>query len=524
MRRPESARRALEDLIAGEAWAELIDFVQGNWTDLLAHDPTLVRQALEALPEAVLIAHPRASLAKNYLDRIVPGVDTHTTRFRQATPAGPPRNVFDTLVQLSIRATARRANGEYEVAEKMAGEARDVLDRADSSDREQLQQALPEMTYAWGYVRELAGDLDGARREFVDSYDIAVMIADDMGRARAAGALAWIDALAGRNQEARQWLGRLPEIGDAWWAGRSVVPAQLAQALILIGTFDVHAARQILDQVDLAHARERWPAHKFLSALVVDSPAEAITALAEIDAAAAAMPDERAERGEGAAFLALARHRLRRRMGSQSAARLELDGVIVSPRSLAAKMIELWKIADDARSGRVERVLRSASALALSSSTSPWVTIAALALKAGAESSLGVPTASRTWELAVALADREGLYSALALGDGRELRALMDRSSTTIPQNMAERLLHIVGSRAPDPFTSLSSREYVVLDARLRGLTIEETAKAAFVSVNTVKSQLRTLYRKLGVASLQELRHAAILHDYVPSPPGDEIR
>lgn len=519
----ETLRNTIDALIAAAAWDDLIDVMQGNWTELLAQDPAAVRQVMDVMPDAVLVANPRISLAKNYLDRIAPGDHTHTTRFRKATPAGPPRSVFDALVQLSIRATARRANGEYDIAEKMVREARELLDGAGSSDREQMQQALPEMTYAWGYVRELAGDLDGARREFVDSYDIALMIDDQMGRARAAGALAWVDALAGRNAEARHWLARLPEVGDAWWAGRSVVPAQLAEALLLLGTFEVEDARRILDRVDLRPARERWPAHKLLRALLVGSPADAVTMLAEIDAAAADMPDERAERGEGAVFLAVARHRLLVLMGSQSAARQELDGLVVPHTSFAAKMLEIWKIADDARSGRVERAERAATLLTLSSAASPWVMIAALALKAGAESSLGLPTASRTWELAVALANRERLYGPLSFGDGRAIRRLMAGDSGSIPQDIAEQILRIAESRAYDPFLTLSPREQVVLAARLRGLTIEETAQSVFVSVNTVKTQLRALYRKVGVTTFAELQRAAILHGYVPLPSGDDV-
>ncbi|MCP1428614.1 DNA-binding CsgD family transcriptional regulator [Microbacterium foliorum] len=519
--RSESLRITMDALITAEAWEDLVSFIQGNWTELLAQDPMSAREALEALPDEVLVAHPRASLAKGYLDRIAPGDHAHTMRFRKATPAGPPRGVFDELVQLSIRATARRASGEYDAAEKMASEARELLDAAESSDREQMQQALPEMTYAWGYVRELAGDLDGARREFVDSYDIALMIDDQMGRARAAGALAWVDALAGRNTEARAWLARLPEIGDAWWAGRSIVPAQLAEVMLLIGTFEFDEARRVLAQIDLRPARERWPAHKLLSALLVGSHVDAVTLLAEIDAASADMPDERAERGEGAAFLAIARHRLLSKMGSQSAARLELNGAVVPPASLGAKMIELWKIADDARSGRAERVERAATALTLSPAVSPWVMVAALALKAGAESSLGVPTASRTWESAVALASREHLYSALAVGDGREIPTLMQSSSESLPPEIAAHILRTAGSRVHDPFLSLTPREHVVLAARLRGLTVGETAEAVFVSVNTVKTQLRTVYRKIGVTTFSQLKRAASMHGYIPLPQDD---
>lgn len=50
----------------------------------------------------------------------------------------------------------------------------------------------------------------------------------------------------------------------------------------------------------------------------------------------------------------------------------------------------------------------------------------------------------------------------------------------------------------------LTSRELVVL-RQLRGnATIEEIASELFVSRNTVKSQLRSAYRKIGAGSRQE--------------------
>jgi len=55
----------------------------------------------------------------------------------------------------------------------------------------------------------------------------------------------------------------------------------------------------------------------------------------------------------------------------------------------------------------------------------------------------------------------------------------------------------------------LTRREHQVLDALVAGGTTSTIAKAQFVSVNTVKSQMRSLYRKLGVHSRAEAIAAA---------------
>jgi DNA-binding CsgD family transcriptional regulator len=49
------------------------------------------------------------------------------------------------------------------------------------------------------------------------------------------------------------------------------------------------------------------------------------------------------------------------------------------------------------------------------------------------------------------------------------------------------------------PVADLSRREEVVLAHLAQELTLDEVAKSLFVSRNTVKSQVRSLYRKLGV-------------------------
>ncbi|BDZ42651.1 hypothetical protein GCM10025865_19500 [Paraoerskovia sediminicola] len=52
----------------------------------------------------------------------------------------------------------------------------------------------------------------------------------------------------------------------------------------------------------------------------------------------------------------------------------------------------------------------------------------------------------------------------------------------------------------------LTRREKIVLDQLLRGLTLEQVARELFVSRNTVKTQTRSIYRKLGVSTRAELR------------------
>ncbi|WP_265522357.1 LuxR C-terminal-related transcriptional regulator [Oerskovia flava] len=57
---------------------------------------------------------------------------------------------------------------------------------------------------------------------------------------------------------------------------------------------------------------------------------------------------------------------------------------------------------------------------------------------------------------------------------------------------------------APRPAEPLTRRERVVLSNLSEDVTLEQIATKLFVTRNTVKSQVRSLYRKLGVSTRAE--------------------
>ena len=65
---------------------------------------------------------------------------------------------------------------------------------------------------------------------------------------------------------------------------------------------------------------------------------------------------------------------------------------------------------------------------------------------------------------------------------------------------------------APPPREPLSERELAVLRFLPTMLTSQEIAGELFVTLNTVKSHLRNVYRKLGVNNRRQLRDALFRH------------
>jgi DNA-binding CsgD family transcriptional regulator len=68
----------------------------------------------------------------------------------------------------------------------------------------------------------------------------------------------------------------------------------------------------------------------------------------------------------------------------------------------------------------------------------------------------------------------------------------------------ADEALARIGGRTASP-TDLSETERRVADIVALGLTNKEAAERLFMSVNTVESNLRRIYRKLGIRSRAEL-------------------
>ena len=93
----------------------------------------------------------------------------------------------------------------------------------------------------------------------------------------------------------------------------------------------------------------------------------------------------------------------------------------------------------------------------------------------------------------------EALEAPLERWTAREQRILADASVRTEEQR-----------RRLEPFESLTSREADVLAGLMGGLAATEIAEQSFVSLSTVRSQIRAVLAKLGVHS--QLAAVAMAH------------
>ena len=91
------------------------------------------------------------------------------------------------------------------------------------------------------------------------------------------------------------------------------------------------------------------------------------------------------------------------------------------------------------------------------------------------------------------------------------LAALLDHTERTLGRPSSRR-------RLPSPTDALTDRELVVLRLLTTTLTQPQIAGELSVSVNTVRTHIQGIYRKLGAASRQDAIAAAREHELLPDP------
>ena len=152
-------------------------------------------------------------------------------------------------------------------------------------------------------------------------------------------------------------------------------------------------------------------------------------------------------------------------------------------------------------------LLEPAGALAIATSLREPTTFGRIdlaAIAAVASEHLARPEeADRNLQLAVRLAHARGTVAPFVLLPRVDVEALVARD-----REAEELLAPVLASTSTSielvDAVRLSARERLVLAELARSGSASEIAERLFVSVNTIKSQLRSIYRKLDVASREE--------------------
>jgi len=488
---------AIEHFAAAEDWDSVVDVLDGIMFRMISEQPLQLHNAILAMPRKVRDDNPRFTLSLELGWQPREGLAqawVSMARRAAGTFARLPKTMsaWDQLHVYIIKTIVFRLKGDLPAALE-AAESLDALLASDDDLAARPATTLTEAHYQSGMTRLLALDLVGARESFTTSYGLAqgsVAAAD-----RAAEAIALVRAIEGEAEHATNWLSTLD--------GRTSGTAGLvARALVSIGRLDARDARHWLSLLSAArdddefwafaaHAENRY-------GLYWGDPVETD---ADLDRTWAEHGDRLVEGSTAqllltsdAADLAIILGQLSRAETALEKVPARITWIAVSRARLALlaanpKHALLFILEGQAR-GRTERygqldlaVLRAATELALGRDADATASLLR-AIKQSEKSGVIVP---------FRLLPQETLEALTALHP--DAAAFVTRHALTGTSYLAP-YQAVAGA--------LSERELVVLRALDPGATVEQVAKKLFVASNTVKAQLRSIYRKLNVSTRTE--------------------
>jgi len=316
------------------------------------------------------------------------------------------------------------------------------------------------------------------------------------------GGLAASFAVDGDLPAARMWLAEAEwrSWPEALLNGTAATLLRAAQALVAVEQGDIEAADIALEAArDSLDTSEHWALLLGVEALRDIVATDAVVGLQRFFAVRGRHEGESPSRAT-TAILTYAETILALAAGEHDIARRVLTVPVQHPvQRLAAARVAL-------HSGDGELAMRLLGGLEPATPLER-VTVAALnatvvALDGGQDPH---PAVSR----ARAIADAYGLTTPFLLLP-RVGRELFESAAITAPAAPVD---------ARGAFVRLTPREHVLLRELLETTSSEELSRRLFVSVNTVKSQRRSLYRKLGVRTRREALTAAMAHGLFDATP-----
>lgn len=443
----------------------------------------------------------------------------HADRLLRRIPAGDARaaRLCADLVRL-----ARYRPHDGAEAGDLASAAPELGRFLDRDDRPELNALLVSSRAATALHD---GRLDEAARLFGTALDAATRAGGDYQRRSCLGHLALIEALLGRFAHGAALAGRaarLPEVSVSP-AGRRTAAAHLASACVSLERYELGAAEDELEKAALA-VRDRpdllmAKVHRLISARVEIARGRPRRAVELLDGD-----------GDGTRRVPWLERRMRlvaaeaaTAQGAGDDARVcaERAGGAGSPGSaVALAQAELCRGEPGAAQELVRHALPESAAVPADVRVEAWLLDARLAYDAGDQL-----RGRRSLQRALRLAERELMVLPLALARTWLNEALRrDPDLLRLHRGLLGPLHLNAGppgddARAADlaAVEALSAREVDVLRRLALMMTTEEIGADLCLSINTIKTHLKSIYRKLGVTrrgeAVRRARRLSLLED-----------
>ncbi|XVQ08139.1 LuxR C-terminal-related transcriptional regulator [Spirillospora sp. CA-255316] len=528
-------RDALRHATAAPDWAGAADLLVRHWHELLLspHDqeartpaPQPPDAALRDLPElALALAADRQSTGDlNGASGFLTTAGLHA----RALP-GDRRRRLEPMAE-AVRLAQARLTGDVGAALSSAPRMLALLRRDEDRDDGRQAAAPPSRAgerarqraragtlLALGWARLADGDLGAAKRALAGALTAAERAGAEDARPRILSRLAAVLALRGELRDAAQAARTALRLAPCRPADPEAAHAYLALAL-------VHHERDRIDDagryLDLATLPRGCPGEQPLIALTALVRAWVQLACCDLPHAHETLRAVRRDLGAWAPprhlahLLAAAEADLRIAHGDTGTAAALLASRTERPETAAplAVVLACTRLRDGDPAGALRVIARSAGAARAVQQQA--VRLRHRLLEALAADRLGDGRkASQALEAALGSACEEGFLRVFR-GEGPPALHLLagHLDSGTAHRPFIAELLRSPGTGAgpdggrppPDGGTPLTEREATVLRHLPGVLTTEEIAAELYVSVNTVKTHLRHIYRKLGATGRRD--------------------
>jgi len=500
----DQALAAAQHAVLASDW-DLLDSIRARHGSMLTMThSTTYRELLETVPEEILLRYPGLQLSKSLIssrtDRRLPATvrqiggalasmsAARNARGAQVTPLGR-------LWSLGVVMILNRLSGKDAAALDAAGEVSRAIDELSRDDRDSAASYVALAHSHIAITRLHTGDNLGALHHAQLDLEAAERYGNEFEAVHALALGGWALALQGDVRQAEQWLERARNTPrpDGWQDSYAGTGFRLAEAILALERFDADEAERHIRALDYhAPTIEHWPLMASVESMIALTRSTATDGLAALNAAANTRGRRRLF-GHLTSVIASARATLNSALGDSRAA----HAIDSSDASNPVVRIAQARVA--LVDGQFERALVLAQ-LPSGMTGTTRLTAEALLIRALAAHGLGATQAS-----AEALADVEVLLKRTGLRQPLML----------VPRDLLADAIHAAGSSIsltdiPDRFgvsrsvAALTPRELIVLQhLAVRG-NLDAIAQELVVSRNTVKGQVSSLYRKLGVSNRAE--------------------
>jgi LuxR family maltose regulon positive regulatory protein len=505
---------AIRHALAGEDWEQAGGLIAENWLELfLCGRSAAMRGPMAQLPADVVAADPRLAAAfagSRLQDGDLQDAERHLAIARAACSevAAEIRESLESILA-TVALYHARLRVDVEGAERLA---RRLADMARASSRHCWASLRSFALSNLGATHLWSGDPAAAAAHLQEALALASEDRHEQIAMDCLAQLAIVHLLSGELTRADELSSQAVGLAEqrGWGEGPAAACAYLSCA---VGAYQ-------RGEFELA---EGLVAHATTAAATAEAPVRLATGMLQALALAAAGPQSaargalklRAIRAElcdcdsTPDFLGVVLEVLEPRVLTAAGELERSAATLARARQREPRRVELLirQASIELRAGELEAAAESLTrALAADAAgTHPATLLEGWLLRALLDHAAGEErAASRALDRALAVAEREPFRDAFLLNGPavRELLELQAQTGTAHPA-LLEVLLDGVGQRAPSGaalLEPLTEREQRILRYLPTMLSNAEIGAEVFVSLNTVKTHLRSIYRKLGAS------------------------